>query len=45
MEDGMEWVGLVACVGEKRDTYIVLVGKSDGKRPLVRPGHRWADNI
>jgi hypothetical protein len=23
----------------------VLVGKSDGKRPLGRPRHRWIDNI
>jgi hypothetical protein len=21
------------------------VGKSEGKRPLGRPGHRWVDNI
>jgi hypothetical protein len=23
----------------------ILVGKSEGKRPLGRPKHRWADNI
>ena len=23
----------------------VLVGKPEGKRPLVRPRHRWEDNI
>jgi hypothetical protein len=23
----------------------VLVGKPEGKRPLVRPRHRWKDNI
>jgi hypothetical protein len=23
----------------------VLVGKSEGKRPLGRPRHRWEDNI
>jgi hypothetical protein len=23
----------------------VLVGKPEGKRPLGRPRHRWADNI
>ena len=22
-----------------------LVGEPEGKRPLVRPGHRWEDNI
>jgi hypothetical protein len=25
--------------------YRVLVGKSEGKRPLVRPRCRWEDNI
>ena len=25
--------------------YRVLVGKSEGKRPLGRPGRRWEDNI
>ena len=25
--------------------YRVLVGKPDGKRPLVRPRRRWEDNI
>jgi hypothetical protein len=25
--------------------YRVLVGKSEGKRPLRRPRHRWEDNI
>jgi hypothetical protein len=30
---------------EKRNAYRLLVGKSDGKRPLGRPRRRWADNI
>jgi hypothetical protein len=25
--------------------YIILVGKPEGKRPLVRPRRRWEDNI
>ena len=25
--------------------YRVLVGKSEGNRPLGRPGRRWKDNI
>jgi hypothetical protein len=25
--------------------YSILVGKSDEKRPLERPRHRWEDNI
>ena len=28
-----------------RDVYRVLVGRSDGKRELGRPRHRWEDNI
>jgi hypothetical protein len=23
----------------------ILVGKNEGKRPLIRPRHRWEDNI
>jgi hypothetical protein len=30
-----------ACMGEGRYMYRVLVGKPDGKRPLVRLRHRW----
>jgi hypothetical protein len=31
--------------GEKRKAYRLLVTKSEGKRPLGRPRHRWVDNI
>jgi hypothetical protein len=31
--------------GEKRTAYRLLVGKSEGKRPLGRPRRRWVDNI
>jgi len=31
-------------MGERRGVYRVLVGKPEGKRPLVRPRHRWEDN-
>jgi hypothetical protein len=31
-------------MGEKRNTYRLLVGKPEGKRPLGRPRHRWVDN-
>jgi hypothetical protein len=41
----MGWVGHVARMGEKRNVYRLLVGKSEGKRPLGRPRHRWIDNI
>jgi len=29
----------------ERVVYRVLVGRSDGKRPLGRPSRRWEDNI
>jgi len=28
-----------------RGVYRVLVGRSEGKRPLERPRRRWKDNI
>jgi hypothetical protein len=41
----MRWAGYVACFGERRGVYSVVVGKHKGKRPLGRPMHRWEDNI
>jgi len=38
-------MGHVACMGERRGVYRVLVGKSEGKILLGRPRHRWEDNI
>ena len=32
-------------MGERRGVHKVLVGKTEGKRPLRRPRHRWKDNI
>jgi hypothetical protein len=40
----MRWVGHVARMGEGRGIYRVLVGRSEGKRPLGRPRRRWDDN-
>jgi hypothetical protein len=37
--------GHVAQIGAKRNSYRILVGKQNGKRPLGRPRHRWVDNI
>jgi hypothetical protein len=31
--------------GEKNNAYRILVGKPEGRRPLVRPRRRWMDNI
>jgi len=41
----MRWAGHVACVGERRGVYRVLMGKPEGRRPLGRPRRRWEDNI
>ncbi|KAJ4441989.1 hypothetical protein ANN_11853 [Periplaneta americana] len=41
----LRWAGHVACMGESRNAYRVLVGRPDGKRPLGRPRRRWEDNI
>jgi hypothetical protein len=32
-------------MGEVRGAYNILVGRSEGRRPLERPGRRWEDNI
>jgi hypothetical protein len=41
----MIWAGHVTRIGEKKHTYRLLVGKSEGGRPLGRPRRRWLDNI
>ena len=41
----MGWVGHVARMGERRGVYRFMMGKSEGKRLLGRPRHRWEDNI
>ncbi|KAJ4435446.1 hypothetical protein ANN_18061 [Periplaneta americana] len=41
----LRWAGHVARIGESRNAYRVLVGGSEGKRPLGRPRRRWDDNI
>ena len=40
----MRWAEHVARIGEGRGVHRVLVGKPEGKRPLVRPRRRWEDN-
>jgi hypothetical protein len=41
----MRWAGHVVRMGEKRNTYRLLVRKPEGKSPLGRPRRRWVDNI
>jgi hypothetical protein len=41
----MRWAGHAARMGENRGVHRVLVGKPEGKKPLVRPRRRWEDNI
>jgi hypothetical protein len=39
------WANHVACVGEMRNAYRILVGKPQRKRPLRKPRRRWENNI
>jgi hypothetical protein len=45
MKSRMRWADHVARVGEKRNAYRLLVGNSEGKRPLGGLRRRWVDNI
>jgi len=36
----MKWMEHVAHMGEMRNAFSILVGKSEWKRPLKRPQHR-----
>jgi hypothetical protein len=41
----MRWAEHVACSGDGRGAYKVLVVRSEGKSPLGRSTHRWENNI
>jgi hypothetical protein len=41
----IRWAGYVACMGEGRGVYRVLVGRPEGKRLSGRPRRKWEDNI
>jgi len=41
----VRWAELVARMGEERGVYRVLVGKSDGRKPLGRPRPRRVCSI
>jgi hypothetical protein len=32
-------------MGDRKGSYRVLVGRPEGRRPLLRPRRRWEDNI
>jgi hypothetical protein len=40
----MRWVGHIAGMGDKKNAYVILVGKPEGQRPAERIRHRWEDN-
>jgi hypothetical protein len=41
----MKWAEHVARMGEVRNACNILVGKTEGKRPLRRPRRKWENNI
>jgi hypothetical protein len=41
----MRWAWHVACMGDERNAFKILVGKPEGKRPLRRTRCRWQDNM
>jgi hypothetical protein len=41
----MRWGGVLARVGEMKNSHKILVGKLEGKKPLGRTGRKWEDNI
>jgi hypothetical protein len=43
--DTNEMGGACSMYGERRGSYMVIVGKSVGKRSFGRPRRRWEDNI
>jgi hypothetical protein len=41
----IKWTGHVARITAKRNGYMILVGKPEGKKPLGRPRNRKVGNI
>jgi hypothetical protein len=41
----MRWARHIAHMGELRNSFGILVGEPEGKRPLGRPRRIWEDNI
>jgi hypothetical protein len=44
-ERRMRWAGACSTNGDKRNAYMLLVGKPEGRRPLGRPRRSWLDDI
>jgi len=40
----MRWAGHAARIAERRVAHRDLVGRTDGRRPLGKPKHKW-DNL
>jgi hypothetical protein len=41
----MRWAGHVARMGDRRDAYMIMVGKPEGKRPFGITKYRWEVNV
>ena len=41
----VSWAGRVISMGKRKDVYMILVGKSEVKRPFGRPRRRLEDNL
>jgi hypothetical protein len=41
----MSLAGNAARIGKKRNSYMILIGKPEGKRSLGRLRRKWVDNI
>jgi len=41
----VRWADHVTYIGQKGNSYKILAGKIERKKPLGRPGRRWENNI
>jgi hypothetical protein len=41
----MRWAGRIACMGEMRNAYNILVGKPEERRLLGRSRSRWEGKV
>jgi hypothetical protein len=39
------WAGHVACMWQKKNVSMFMMGKPERKRPFGRPRHRWENKI